>query len=76
MKEEYACPLDFSELQDIAETLEDRVSYARTARDYLLASLYESWVDSIKNCEVSVEEARQMLQASKLPQTLNYKKVC
>lgn len=67
MKEEYAYPLDFNELQDIAETLADRVSYARTARDYLLASLYESWVDSIKNCEVSVKEARKMLQASKLP---------
>lgn len=66
-EEEYTYPLNFKELQDIVETLEGRVSYARTARDYLLASLYESWVDSIKNCDVSVEEARQMLQASKLP---------
>ena len=67
MKEDYEDPLDFNELQDIAETFEDRVGYARTARDYLLASLYESWVDSIKNCEVSVKEARQMLQASRPP---------
>ena len=49
----------------LTENLEDRARYARTARDYLLTSLYESWVDSIKNCEVSVKEARQMLQAAR-----------
>lgn len=65
MKEDYEYPLEFNELRDIAEKLEDKARYARTARDYLLASLYESWVDSIKNCEVSVKEARQMLQATR-----------
>ena len=64
-EEEYEYPLDFNELQDIVETLEARVSYARLKRDYLLASLYESWVDSIKNCEVSIKEARQMLRATR-----------
>lgn len=65
-EEEYEYPLDFNELRYIAETLEARASYARTARDYLRASLYESWVDSIKNCEVSIKEARQMLRATRL----------
>ena len=65
MKEDYEYPLEFTELRDITEKLEDRARYARTARDYLLASLYESWVDSIKNCEVSAKEARQMLQATR-----------
>ena len=65
MKEDYEYPLEFNELRDIAENLEDRARYTRTKRDYLLASLYESWVDSIKNCEVSVKEARQMLQATR-----------
>lgn len=61
MKEE-----EFNELQDIAETLETKAIYARATRDYLFASLYESWVDSIKNCEVSLKEARQMLRATRL----------
>ena len=65
MKEDYGYPLEFNELRDITEKLEDKARYARTNRDYLLASLYESWVDSIKNCEVSVKEARQMLQATR-----------
>ena len=65
MKEDYEYPLEFNELRDIAENLEDRARYARTTRDYLLTSLYESWVDSIKNCEVSVKEARQMLHAAR-----------
>lgn len=60
MKEE-----GFNELRDIAEKLEDRASYVRTTQDYLLASLYEDWVDSIKNCEVSLKEARQMLRATR-----------
>lgn len=64
-EEEYEYPLDFNELQDIAETLEDEARYARLTRDYLFASLYESWVDSIKNCEVSIKEARQMLRATR-----------
>lgn len=61
-EEEYE---DFNELQDIAETLENKSRYARANWDYLLASLYESWVDSIKNCEVSLKEARQMLRATR-----------
>ena len=65
MKEDYEYPLEFNELRDITEKLEDKARYARTARDYLLASLYESWVNSIKNCDVSVKEARQMLQAAR-----------
>lgn len=64
-EEEYEYPLDFNELRYIAETLEDKAIYARATRDYLLASLYESWVDSIKNCEVSIKEARQMLRATR-----------
>ena len=64
-KEDYDYPLEFSELLDITENLENKARYAKTTRDYLLTSLYEGWIDKIKNCEVSVEEARQMLQASK-----------
>lgn len=64
-EEDCEYPLEFNELRDITENLEDRARYARTARDYLLTSLYESWVDSIKNCEVSVKEARQMLHAAR-----------
>lgn len=57
---------EFNELIDITEKLEDKARHARAVGKGLFASLYECWIDNIKNCEVSVEEARQMLHAANI----------
>lgn len=55
-----------TELLNIVDELQLKASYAKSDFNYLKASMYEDWIDQIKNCEVGIKEARQMLRASKL----------
>lgn len=57
---------EFNELLGIIEKLEDKAREARLTGKGSFASLYECWIDNIKNCEVSVKEARQMLHAANI----------
>lgn len=55
-----------AELVSIVNELEFKAGYEKLHFNYLKASMYEDWIDQIKNCEVGIKEARQMLRASKL----------
>lgn len=53
------------ELLDIVDELQFKADYAKLKFNYLKASMYNDWIDQIKNCEVGLKEARQMLRAAK-----------
>ena len=53
------------ELLDIVDELQFKADYAKLKFNYLKASMYNDWIDHIKNCEVGLKEARQMLRAAK-----------
>nr|CAI9750657.1 hypothetical protein CACDSRKY_CACDSRKY_CDS_0020 [Caudoviricetes sp.] len=55
-----------AELVSIVNELEFKAGYEKLHFNYLKSSMYENWIDQIKNCEVGLKEARQMLRASKL----------
>ena len=55
-----------AELLKIVDELELKASNAKLKFNYLEANMYQNWIDQIKNCEVGLKEARQMLKASKL----------
>lgn len=55
-----------TELLNIVDELQLKAYYAKMKFNYLKASMYENWIDQIKNCEVGIKEARQMLRALKL----------
>lgn len=55
-----------TELLKIVDELELKASNAKLKFNHLEAGMYQNWIDQIKNCEVGLKEARQMLKASKL----------
>lgn len=57
---------DFTELRNIVDELELKAQNARSHFDYLRTSMIEDWVDQIKNCEVGLKEAKQMLKAANM----------
>lgn len=51
------------ELRTIVDKLEGEAIYAKLHFNYLKKNMIEDWIDQIKNCEVGLPEAKQMLRA-------------
>ncbi|MBI1706571.1 hypothetical protein [Lactobacillus crispatus] len=57
---------EHQELRTIIDELETKAAYAKLHFNYLKANMFNDWIDQIKNCDVGLKEARQMLHASTL----------
>ena len=55
--------LEQKELRTIVDKLEVEANCAKLHFNYLKKNMVTDWIDQIKNCEVGLPEARQMLRA-------------
>lgn len=58
--------LERKEIKEIIDYLEMKKVEAKLNAEYLFVSMYQDWIDKIKNCDVTLKEAKQMLRAAKL----------
>lgn len=54
---------EHQELRTIIDELETKAAYAKLHFNYLEKNMLDDWIDQIKNCDVGLVEARQMLRA-------------